>query len=106
MRASLRRWSSEQFEDGLAHGWQRRLRRWAVDSFFSALLLRAADAGGRRTRSSSSAHDGAGLARIVPRSDRDRVLLSAVGEPARKIQRALIVAARVRRSVFAGRLAR
>jgi len=43
-----------------------------------------ADAVGKRTRSSSSAHDGVGLARIVPRSDRDRVLLSAAGEPARK----------------------
>ena len=29
-------------------------------------------------------HDGEGLARIAPRSDRNRVLLSAVGEPARK----------------------
>ena len=84
MRALLQRWSSEQFEDGLAHGWQSRLRRRAVDSFFPALLLQGGDAGGRRRRSSPSAHDGAGLARIVPRSDRDRVLLSAVGEPARK----------------------
>jgi hypothetical protein len=29
-------------------------------------------------------HDGEGLARIAPRSDRNRVLLSAVGGPARK----------------------
>jgi len=42
MRASLRRWSSEEFEDGVAHGWQGRLRRWPVDSFFSALLCKAA----------------------------------------------------------------
>jgi hypothetical protein len=43
MRASLRRQSSEEFEDGVAHGWQGRLRRRPVDSFFPALLLRAGD---------------------------------------------------------------
>src|SRR5215468_6820125 len=53
VRASLRWWSSDEFEDGVAHGWQRRLGRWPVDSFFPALLLRGGDAGGRRTRSSS-----------------------------------------------------
>ena len=42
MRALLRRWSSDEVEDGVAHGWQSRLRRWAVDSFFSALLCKAA----------------------------------------------------------------
>jgi len=34
VRASLRRWSSEEFEDGLTHGWQGRLRWRPVDSFF------------------------------------------------------------------------
>jgi hypothetical protein len=34
MRASLRRWSSEEREDGMAHGGQSRLRRRPVDSFF------------------------------------------------------------------------
>ena len=53
MRTSLRWWSSDEFEDGVAHGWQSRLRRWPVDSFFPALLLRGGDAGGRRMRSSS-----------------------------------------------------
>src|ERR1700716_2462795 len=53
MRASLRRWSSDEFEDGVAHGWQGRLGRWPVDSFFPALQLQGGDAGGRRTRSSS-----------------------------------------------------
>jgi hypothetical protein len=53
MRASLRWWSSEEFEDGVAHGGQSWLRRGAVDCFFSALLLQADDAGGRRRRSSS-----------------------------------------------------
>src|SRR5262249_9873323 len=53
MRASLRRWSSEEFEDGVAYGGQSWLRRRPVDSFFPALLLRAGDAGGRRKRSSS-----------------------------------------------------
>jgi hypothetical protein len=38
-RASLRRWSSDEFEDGLAHGGQCRSRRRPVDSFFPALLF-------------------------------------------------------------------
>src|SRR5262245_27968384 len=53
MRASVRRSSSEEFEDGVAYGGQSWLRRRPVDSFFPALLLRAGDAGGRRKRSSS-----------------------------------------------------
>src|SRR5262249_3282962 len=53
MRASLRRESSEEFEDGVAYGGQSWLRRRPVDSFFPALPLRAGDAGGRRKRSSS-----------------------------------------------------
>src|SRR5262245_49162093 len=39
VRASRRRSSTDEFEDGLAHGGQGRLRRWAVDSFFPALLF-------------------------------------------------------------------
>jgi hypothetical protein len=35
-RASLWRWSSDEFEDGLAHGGQCRSRRRPVDSFFPA----------------------------------------------------------------------
>jgi len=65
-------------------GGQCRLRRWPADSFFPALLFWAGDTGGKRRRSSTWAHDDAGLARIGPRSDRDRVLLLAAGEPARK----------------------
>src|SRR5262245_32076537 len=53
IRASLRRQSSEEFEDGVAHGRQGWLRRRPVDSFFSALPLRDGDAGGRRKRSLS-----------------------------------------------------
>jgi hypothetical protein len=37
--ASLRQWSSDEFEDGLAHGGQCRPRRQPVDSFFPALLF-------------------------------------------------------------------
>ena len=37
MRASLRWRSSDEFEDGVANGWQSRLRWWTVDSFFCAL---------------------------------------------------------------------
>src|ERR1700750_3015880 len=37
--ASLWRWSSDEFEDGLAHGGQCRSRRRPVDSFFPALLF-------------------------------------------------------------------
>jgi hypothetical protein len=36
VRASLRRWPSEEVEDGLAHGGQGRLRWRPVDSFFPA----------------------------------------------------------------------
>src|SRR5262245_6495190 len=82
--ATLRRWLSDKFEDSVAHGWQSGLGRWPVDSFFPALLLRGDDAEGKHRRSSSSAHDDGGRARIGPRSDRDQVLLSAVGEPVRK----------------------
>ena len=39
VRASLRRWSSDEFEDGFAHGGQCRPRRQPVDSFFPALLF-------------------------------------------------------------------
>ena len=53
MRTSLRWWSSDEFEDGLAHGGQCRSRRRPVDSFFPALLLKGGDAGGRHMRSSS-----------------------------------------------------
>src|ERR1700745_2920898 len=38
-RASLRRWSSDEFEDGLAHGGRCRSRRRAVDFFFPPLLF-------------------------------------------------------------------
>ena len=38
-RASLWRWSSDEFEDALAHGGQCRSRRRPVDSFFPALLF-------------------------------------------------------------------
>src|ERR1700746_631630 len=37
--ASLWRWSSDEFEDGLGHGGQCRSRRRPVDSFFPALLF-------------------------------------------------------------------
>jgi Resolvase, N terminal domain len=37
--ASLWRWSSDEFEDGLAHGGQCRSRRRPVDSFFSRLAV-------------------------------------------------------------------
>src|ERR1700738_4629651 len=53
MRASLRRQSSEELDDCVAHGGQSWLRRRAVDSFFSASLLRDGGAGGRRKRSLS-----------------------------------------------------
>jgi hypothetical protein len=38
-RAWLRRWSSDELEDGLAQGGQCRSRRRPVDSFFPALLF-------------------------------------------------------------------
>src|SRR2546429_6479361 len=78
-RASLWRWSSDEFEDGLAHGGQCRSRRGAVGSFFSPLLSLAGDTGGKRRRSSSLAHDGEGPATIGPRSDLEQVLLSNTG---------------------------
>src|SRR5215207_4848220 len=38
----LRRWSSEELEDGVADGGQSRLRRWPVDSFFPSCCCKAA----------------------------------------------------------------
>jgi hypothetical protein len=49
--AFLKRWSNDEFDDGVAHGRQGRLRRRAVDSFFSDPLVRGDDAGGMRKRS-------------------------------------------------------
>ena len=63
MRASLCR-SGDEFEDGVAHGGQSWQRRRPVD-FFPALLRRGRDAGEMYKRSSPSAHDGEGLAKIV-----------------------------------------
>jgi hypothetical protein len=51
VRASLRPWSNDEFDDGVTYGWQARLRRWTVDSFFSAPLVRDGGAGGMRKRS-------------------------------------------------------
>src|SRR6266567_6565727 len=48
---SLRSWSNDEFDDGVAYGRQARLRRWAVDSFFSAPLVRDDGVGGMRKRS-------------------------------------------------------
>src|SRR6267142_2725965 len=53
IRASLRSWSNDEFDDGLAYGRQARLRRRPVDSFFSVPLVRVGDAGGTRRRSLS-----------------------------------------------------
>ncbi len=39
MPAALWRWSKDEFEDGVSHGRQGRLRRGAVDSFFPVLLF-------------------------------------------------------------------
>jgi hypothetical protein len=46
MWASLRRSSSQEFDDGVAYGGQSWLRWGAIDSFFSALSLLGGDAGG------------------------------------------------------------
>ena len=51
--ASLRSWSNDEFDDGVAYGRQARLRWRPVDSFFSAPLVRVGDAGGTRRRSLS-----------------------------------------------------
>ena len=53
VRASLRSWSNDEFDDGLAYGRQARLRRRPVDSFFSVPLVQVGDAGGTRRRSLS-----------------------------------------------------
>ena len=39
MRATLLWWLGDKFEDGLPHGWQSWLRRWAVDFFFPVSLF-------------------------------------------------------------------
>src|SRR5439155_22553048 len=51
VRASLRPWPNDEFDDGVAYGRQARLRRWTADSFFSAPLVRDGDTGGMRKRS-------------------------------------------------------
>src|ERR1700733_767468 len=51
VRASLRPRSNDEFDDGVAYGRQARLRRWAIDSFFSVPLVRDGGAGGMRRRS-------------------------------------------------------
>jgi len=53
VRASLRRQSNDELDDGVAHGWQAWLRWRPVDSFLPASLLRGGDAGGMHTRSLS-----------------------------------------------------
>jgi len=42
VRASLRSWLNDEIDDGLAYGWQARLRRGTVDSFFPSRLCEAA----------------------------------------------------------------
>lgn len=42
VRASPRSWSNDEFDDGVAYGWQGRLRRRAVDSFFPPRLCETA----------------------------------------------------------------
>src|SRR5277367_6365087 len=39
VRATLRWRLSEERDDGVTHGWQARLRRWSVGSFFPASLF-------------------------------------------------------------------
>src|SRR5665648_124583 len=46
VRASLRRQSNDELDDGVAYGWQAWLRWRPVDSFFPATFLRGGDAGG------------------------------------------------------------
>src|SRR6202022_4441438 len=42
VRALPRSWSNDEFDDGVAYGRQARLRRWAIDSFFSPRLCETA----------------------------------------------------------------
>ena len=51
MWASLKPWSNDEFDDGVAYGRQAWLRRRPVDSFFSVPLVRVGGAGGMRKRS-------------------------------------------------------
>src|SRR5260370_35633021 len=46
IRASLRSWSNDEFDDGLAYGRQARLGRRRVDSFFPPRLCGSAMLGG------------------------------------------------------------
>ncbi len=84
VRAPSMSWLNDELDDSVAYGRQARLRWWAVDSFFSAPLVRGDDAAGMRKRSWSLAHGDEVPARIVPRSDRDRVLLSTADALARR----------------------
>ena len=42
VRASLRSWSNDEFDDGVAYGRQARLRRWPVDFLFPPRLCETA----------------------------------------------------------------
>src|SRR4029078_2551688 len=81
--ASLER-SHDAVDDGVTHGRQAWLRGRSVDSFFPASLGGGDDVEGTRKRSLSSARVGGGRARIAPRSERARVLLSSAGGPVHK----------------------
>src|SRR5258706_8749119 len=75
VRASLRRRSNDEFDDGVAYGRQAWLRWRSVDSFFSVPLWRCGGAARRRKQSSSLGRDGEARARTGPRSDRGPVPL-------------------------------
>jgi hypothetical protein len=84
VRALVRWWSNDEFEDGLTHRWQGWLRWRPVDSFFPhcgfepAMLEESVSNHGHERVAVEALPEGA------PRSGRDPVLLSVAGEPARK----------------------
>src|SRR5258706_15582157 len=84
VRASLRRRSNDEFDDGVAYGRQAWLRWRSVDSFFSVPLWRCGGVAKRRKQLSSLGGDGETRARTPPRSDRDRGPLLVADSLARR----------------------
>ena len=105
MRTSLRIWSDDELDDGLAHGGQRWLRWWSVDFFFpphfcETAMLEEGVSDHCHERVTMKAMPGPSL-EVVEAEFLFQLLMSLL-----QIDRALIVAAKVRKSIPAGRLAR
>ena len=100
MRAALRWRLRDQFEDGVANGWQGWLRRGSADSFFSSCCCEAPILDNRHQCVTMQTLPGSSL-EVIEAEFFLQLLVCLLAT-----HRALMVAAKVRRSVLAGKLAR